>query len=100
MPRHIFRVQGYPADWTAEAEYEPKHVKHQGMLRDLQIHINPAVEQVRKFDRKFHRKLDGFPIEQEELEQMIQRSSLSDESKRTLASSVTVENIYNLWSEQ
>jgi hypothetical protein len=67
--------QGYPTDWTAEAEYEPKHQQHgKGMLRDLEIIPNPAVTE-------------------DEFQQMIQRASLDDETKSTLARTANMRNI-------
>ena len=61
--------QGYPVDWTAEAEYEPNTT-----LYGLEVCINPAVIEI-------------------EFQQMIQRAALSEEQRQTLAASLTVENI-------
>ena len=39
--------QGYPRDWTAEAEHEPQHERHGhgGPLRDLRVPLNPDVSE-------------------------------------------------------
>jgi len=66
--------QGYPSDWTAEAEHEPKHVQHGGELHDLEIQLNLAVSEA-------------------EFQQMIQRSSLDDQSKLALATTVNLDNV-------
>ncbi len=66
--------QGYPSDWTAEAEYEPKHVQHGGELNNLEIKLNPAVSEA-------------------EFQQMIKRSALNDQSKLALATTVNLDNV-------
>ena len=67
--------QGYPKDWTAEAEHEPNHVKHgQGMLRELKIDLNPEVTDL-------------------DLQQMIQRASLDADTKHMLTTTLSIENV-------
>ncbi len=61
--------QGYPVDWTAEAEYEPNRA-----LRPLVIDLNPDVTE-------------------SEFQQMITRSELTNEDKFALAATVNLGNL-------
>lgn len=64
--------QGYPVDWTAEAEAEPN-----SKLRNLNIKINGEVTEA-------------------EFQQMIQEASLSDAAKRSLATRVSISNVQQM----
>jgi hypothetical protein len=67
--------QGYPKDWTAEAEHEPNHLQHgKGMLRELKINLNPEVTDL-------------------DLQQMIQRASLDADTKHMLTTTLNIENV-------
>ena len=68
--------QGYPQDWTQEAEHEPKLAEHGngGALRNLRLALNPAVTDA-------------------ELQCMIARAALGDGVKRALAASVSLETL-------
>jgi len=69
--------QGYPVDWTAAAEYEPKHVQWGGPLRDLAIQLNPEVTAA-------------------EFQQMIERSTMSEQVKSHMISSLSLQNLQNM----
>merc|ERR1712072_1646699 len=67
--------QGYPVDWTAEAEYEPRHIQHpNGVLHDLKLELNTLVD-----EDEWHR--------------MIERSSLSHQAKQQLAATCSLQTL-------
>lgn len=58
--------QGYPADWTAEAEAEPNE-----RVRDLHISLNPSVSE-------------------DEFQEMIQRAAMNETTKRHLTQTLSI----------